>query len=155
MHAAIAPPRVAPRGSALVNRPTARDPVLMAVSHRGLDRYAAEYAVARPTASSLSCTNAEVAGHVFRKAIDLIFLDVEGSLMASFVLAAHIRAAARRRDACGTVAIVATTSSECKFQDCLVIGSAFDGALKMPCDRRRFADCVDRWCVAAAGQPGS
>ena len=146
--AATASPRLALPDRALIGVSTAPEPVLLAVGNRDLARLAADFVVSRPAARSLFCTHADVVGLVFSRAIDLILLDVDGSLTAGFVLAAHIRAADRRRGAGGAVAIVATTSSQCKFQDCLVSGSAIDGALKMPCDFRLFAECVDRWCVA-------
>ncbi len=122
--------------------------MLLAVGNRDLDRLAMDFAVSRPGAHYFSCLQADVVGLVGRRAVDLILLDVDGSLMEAFVLAAHIRAADRGRDACGCVAIVAATASESRFQDCLVGGNAIDGALKMPCDSRLFADCVDRWCLA-------
>ena len=151
--AATASPRLALPDRALTGASTAPEPVLLTVGNRDLVRLAVDFVVGRPPARSLFCAHADVLGLVFSRAIDLILLDVDGSLTAGFVLAAHIRAADRSRGVGGTVAIVATTSSECKFQDCLVGGSAIDGALKMPCDFRLFADCVDRWCRADDFRP--
>ena len=127
---------------------SAPGPVLLAVANRALDRLATDFVNSHPGASSYFCAQADAVDFVCGRAVDLILLDVDVSLMAGFVLAAYIRAADRGRDDCGSVAIVAATSSECKFQDCLVGGSAIDGALKMPCDSRVFGDCVDRWCLA-------
>jgi CheY-like chemotaxis protein len=127
---------------------SAEGPVLLAVANRDLDRLAMDFAISRPGARSYFCAQADAVDFVRRRAVDLILLDVDASLMAAFVLAAHIRAADRGRGACRSVAIAAFTSSECKFQDCLVGGSAIDGALKMPCDFRLFVDCLDRWCLA-------
>ena len=122
--------------------------VLLAVANRDLDRLAIDFAISRPGVRSYFCAQADAVDFVRGRAVDLILLDVDGSLMAAFVLAAQIRAACRVRDACGSVAIVAATSSECRFQDCLVGGSAIDGALKTPCDFARFGECVDHWCLA-------
>jgi CheY-like chemotaxis protein len=121
---------------------------LLAVANRALDRLATDFVNSRPGARSHFCAQADAVDFVCGRAVDLILLDVDVSLIAGFVLAAHLRAADRRRHDCGLVAIVAATSNECKFQDCLVGGSALDGAFKMPCDSRLFGDCVDRWCLS-------
>jgi CheY-like chemotaxis protein len=123
------------------------------VAHRDLGRLAMKFADSRAGARAYVCAQADAVGFVARNVVDLILLDVDASLMAGFVLAAQIRAAARGRDARGSAAIVAATSSECKFQDCLVGGSAIDGALRMPCDFRLFTACVNRWCLAEAFRP--
>jgi len=127
----------------------------MVIASLDLNRLATDFVRFRPGARLHFCAQSDAVDFVCKNSVDLILFDVEGSLMTAFVLAAHMRASDRRRDACGAVAIVAAISSECKFQDCLVGGSAIDGALKMPCDARLFAECVDQWCFSDEFRSGS
>jgi len=120
---------------------------MLTVGNSHLDQLAIDFALAHPGARSFHRGQANVVDFVSGTAVDLIFLDVDASMMAGFILAAHIRAVerGRGRDSIGNTVIVATTSSDCKFRDCLVSGNALDGALKMPCNARMFAACVERW----------
>ena len=120
--------------------------MLLVVGSRELNELAMRFVVARPGARSHYRAQWEVEDMVCRTAVDLVLLDVDASVMAAFVLAAHIRAADRRRNAIGSLAIVATTFCECKLRECLVPGSAINGAMKMPCDFTLFADFIDGWC---------
>lgn len=144
MPAATTLDRPARRGHTPIGSSASGDLVLLVVAGRDLDRLAMDFASSRPRARSYCCAAADCVDFVPTRAVDLIVLGVDGSVMAGFVLAAQLRTADIGR---GSVAIVAATSSECTFQDCLVIGSAIDGALKVPCDLQLFAGCVDRWCL--------
>ena len=105
------------------------------------------FVVSRPGARLKCCAQADVVGMVRRTAVDLILLDVDTSLMAGFVLAAHVRAADRGRDACCSATIAAVTSSERNFRECLEGGSAIEGVLKLPSNLMHFGNFVDRWCL--------
>lgn len=132
---------------------------LLVVGDLDLDRLAMRFVVSRPGASSLHCTPGAVLDFVRTSRVDLILLTVDASMMAAFVLAAHIRRTDRERDAGGSTPIVAFTAIEGKFRDCLLGGSAFNGAVKAPCDLMQFSDCIDRWCPQAGASgmdsPGS
>lgn len=128
---------------------------MLTVGQRDLEQLAIDFVMARPGARSFHRGRANVVDFACVAAVDLILLDVDSSLMDGLVLAAHIRAAQRGcgRESGGAVVIVAATSSDCKFRDCLVGGSALDSALKMPCDARMFAACVEGWCRANESGP--
>ena len=114
-----------------------------------LVRLATRFVRSRPGWRAVVCGQADMVSFVSSNSVDLILLDVDSSLLAGLALAAHLRAADRGRDARGDAVLVAVTSSECKYQDCLACGSAVNGVLKMPCDALHFANRVDLWCPAA------
>lgn len=122
-------------------------PALLVVGNRALHRLSIRVLFSRLGACAVGCAQADALRFAGRRAFDLILMDVDASLLAGFALAAQIRALERRRDDLNAAALVACTSSECKYRDCLVGGSAFDGAAKMPRDLRSVAACVDRWCT--------
>lgn len=140
--------RPAPRASS-----GAPGPVVLAVGNRDLGRLAMHFAASRPGARAHHCAHADVLAVVRAMAIDLVLLDVDALLMTGFVLAAQIRAADRGRHDGKSAVIVATTSSQCKFLDCHVGGSAIEGVLKMPCNLALFETFVDRWCLAGNLEP--
>lgn len=148
MPAAAAPSTVTLLGRVPTPPSSGMGPVLLVVGNCDVDHLAMHFVASRPGTRSLHCAHACVVGVVRRTEVDLILLDVDASLMAGFVLAAHIRAADRARDDSKSAAIVATTSSLRNFRECHAGGSAIAGVLKMPCNARLFADFVDRWCLA-------
>ena len=123
--------------------------MLLVVGNRFLTRLATHFVLSHPGSRAVRCDKTDVVDFVSGNAVDLILLDIEASLLAGLALAAHVRAAERRRDDCRCAVIVASTCSECKFRDSLVAGSAINGVLKMPCGGPYFADCVEFWCPAA------
>lgn len=120
--------------------------MLAVVGNRVLVDLAAQFVLSHPGSRAVSCGYPNILGFVSGNAVDLLLLDIDSSLLAGFAMAAHVRAAVRARSAGGYTVLVAATSSECKYLDCLVGGSAFNRVLKMPCDGLKFADLVDRWC---------
>lgn len=149
MSAAIAPPIPARHSRALTGSAPAAGRLLLVVGEGVLTRLAINFVRSRPGSRAVPCGQADVVDFVSSNAVDLILLDIDASLFAGLALAAHVRAAERRCDACRLAVIVACTSSECRFRDCLVGGGAIGGVLKLPCDDPFFADCVDAWCAAA------
>ena len=148
MSGAAAPSRVALCARAQRRSSSADGPVLLVVGKRDLNHLAMHFVASRPGARSHRCAQAHVLDVVRSTPIDLILLDVDASLMAGFVLAAHIRAADRERNDSKSAAIVAATSSLRKFRECHAGGSAIEGVLKMPCDFTLFESFVDRWWLA-------
>lgn len=130
-------------------------PVLAVVGNCFLDRLSAQFVLSHPGSRAVSCSHPNIVGFVDSNAVDLVLLDIDASSIAGFSLAAHVRAAVRARHAGGYTVLVAATSSECKYLDCLVGGSAINGVLKMPCDVLQFADLVDLWCPAVRRRVGS
>lgn len=149
MSHAIAPPIPARHSRALTGSAPAAGPLLLVVGEGVLALLAIDFVLSHPGSRAVPCGQADVVDFVGSNAVDLILLDIDASLFAGLALAAHVRAAERRRDSCRSAVIVASTSSECRFRDCLVGGGAISGVLKVPCDGQFFADCVDAWCAAA------
>jgi len=129
--------------------------LLAVVGNRVLVRLAMHFVLSRPGSRAMDCDQADIVGVVGSNAVDLVLFDVDSSLLAGFALAAHLRAADRACNAPGYAMLVAATSSESKYLDCHVGGSAIDGVLKMPCDVLQFADRIDLWCAAADHRVGS
>jgi CheY-like chemotaxis protein len=125
------------------------------VGNRVLVRLATNFVLSHPGSRTVSGGQADIVDFVGSNAVDLVLLDVDCSLLAGFELASHLRAAGRVRNACGYTVLVAATSSECKYLDCSVGGSAIDGVLKMPCDVLQFADRVALWCSVVERKAGS
>jgi len=123
--------------------------LLAVVGSRVLVRLAMHFVLSHPGSRAMDCDQADIVGVVGGNAVDLVLFDVDSSLLAGFALAARLRAADRACNAPGYAMLVAATSSESKYQDCQVGGSAINGVLKMPCDVLQFADRIDRWCPAA------
>ena len=123
--------------------------MLAVVGNRVLARMAMHFVLSHPWSRAVICGKTDAVGFMSSNAVDLILLDIDSSLIAGLALAAHLRAADRARNPRGDAVLVAVTLSDCKFQDCLVGGSAINGVLKMPCDAPHFAHCVDLWCPAA------
>jgi CheY-like chemotaxis protein len=130
-------------------------PLLAVVGNPVLVRLARHFVLSHPGSRSVACGKADVVGFVGSNAVDLVLLDVDESVMAGFALAADLRAADRARRARGYAVLVAATTCECKYGDCLVGGSAINGVLKMPCDFLRFVVRVELWCSAACYGVGS
>ena len=91
---------------------------MLIAGNRELNNLAMKFVASRPGARSYSCAQAHAVDMVRSTAVDLVLLDVDASLMTGFVLAAHIRAADRGRNDGRRAAILAATSSQCKFKDC-------------------------------------
>lgn len=129
--------------------------MLVVVGNCVLVHLATQFVLSHPGSRAVSCGQTDIVGFVSSNAVDLVLFDIDSSLLAGFALAAHVRAADRARNAREYTVLVAATSSECKYLDCLVGGSAINDALKMPCDGLQFADRVDLWCPVVARRVGS
>ena len=154
MSDAAALSRASLHNRAPANLSSVEGPILLVVGQHDLNRLAMDFMASRAGGRTICGARADVVNILCTTAVDLILLDVDASLMAGFVLAAHLRAADRERDDGRCAAIVATTYSQSRFRECLGGASAIEGALKMPCDSTLFADFVDTWCRVHDFRPG-
>jgi len=155
MSIAFAPPRPAQHSLWAERCSSTKGPALLVIGDRALYRLATCLIASHSNARTFHCAPDDAVGMVNAVAVDLVLLNADASLAGSFVLAAHIRAAGRRRDLRRWTAIVAVSSSHCTLQDCLVGGSAIDGAMKLPCDCQQVAACIETWCPPDFRGPGS
>jgi CheY-like chemotaxis protein len=121
---AFAPFRPAQHGLSAERCSSTKGPALLVIGDHLLCRLAMCLIVSHShsRARAFHCAPADAVDVARAAAIDLILLNVDASLMESFVLAAHLRAADRGRTGGRSTAIVAFSSSNCKLQDCLVGG---------------------------------
>ncbi|MEP7296097.1 MAG: hypothetical protein ABI702_07905 [Burkholderiales bacterium] len=76
---------------------------------------------------------------------DLILLKAGNSCVPAMVVAADIRQAERESLIHHRAHIVACTSVQASFDDCLVPGSGLTGAIKSPWTVDSMSGCLERW----------